>query len=277
LRSLKSYEAVSPAGIPKRFWHRENPRIAKARFTQRTFKYLAPDFFAVHPIDALSPEEELLLLDYTFFSTVSEAMISVPSYARWLESQDQTSAYRYLKKLLQLLMWQAPADRWILKTPHHLEWLDTLVKVFPDAKIIQTHRDPQKMLASFCSMIGHLRGAFSDEVHPSDIGKEWSSKVKRMLNRGMASRDRLGEDRFFDVSYYDLMDDPLTEIERIYGFMERPFSKEARDGVNKALGKNEKHKHGVHRYHPEDFGLNNVVLERIFGEYRSRFDIPHED
>jgi hypothetical protein len=277
LRALISWEAANPVPVPKRFWHRQDPRIATGVMAQRIFRYMAPDFFAVHSIDAMSPEEEILLLDFTFLCTISEAMYHIPSFTRWLETQDQTPAYRYFKKLLQLLLWQAPADRWILKTPHHLEWLDTLFKVFPDAKIVQIHRDPQKTMPSFCSMIGHLWGAFSDHVDPHEIGRELSRKLERMVTRGMEARDRIGEERFFDMSYYDLVDDPIQQIESIYKFVERPFTEEIKACIAKELGKNEKHKHGIHRYHLDDFGLNKVGLERIFASYRSRFNVPHED
>ncbi len=277
LRALISYETVAPAPLPRRLWHRRDPRIASGMLAQNFFKYMAPDFFAVHTIDALSPEEEVLLLDYTFMCTTSEAMLKIPSYASWLETQDQTPAYRYLEKLLKLLLWQAPAEKWILKTPHHLEWLETLFKVFPDAKIVQIHRDPQKTMPSFCSLIGHLRGAFSDHVDPHAIGKEWSRKLERMVNRGMEARDRIGEESFFDLSYYDLVDDPLEQIGRIYDFLDHPFTDDVKKHIAAELGKNEKHKHGIHRYHLDDFGLNKVGLERIFAGYRERFQIPHEE
>jgi len=277
LRSLISWEAASPAPVPKRFWHRRDPRIDTGVFAQRIFRYMAPNFFAVHAVDAMSPEEEILLLDHTFLCTTSEAMYHIPSFVRWLEAQDQTPSYRYFRKLLQLLLWQAPADRWILKTPHHLEWMETLFEVFPDAKILQIHRDPQKTMPSFCSMIGHLWGAFTDHVDPDVIGRELSRKLERMVTRGMEARDRIGEERFYDMSYYDLVDDPIEQIAGIYDFIGRPFTGEVRDYITKELGKNEKHKHGIHRYHLDDFGLNKVSLERIFAPYRERFNVPHEE
>jgi hypothetical protein len=132
-------------------------------------------------------------------------------------------------------------------------------------------------MPSFCSLIGHLRGAFSDHIDPHAIGAEWSSKLERMVTRGMDARDRIGNGNFFDLSYYDLVDDPLEQVERIYNFLERPFTEEIRNCIAKELGRNEKDKHGIHRYHLEDFGLNRVGLERIFATYRNRFNIPHEE
>jgi hypothetical protein len=86
-----------------------------------------------------APEEDVLLLDISFMSQAPEATMHVPSYAAWLEQQDNTPAYAYLRRLMQLLSWQRPAENWVLKSPHHMEYIDTVLDVFPDATIVQTH------------------------------------------------------------------------------------------------------------------------------------------
>ena len=102
----------------------------------------APDLVAMHPIEAEEADEEIMLLEHSFFSTNPEAFVNVPTFSAWLDQQDQTPGYRYLKKLLQVLQWQKSADHWLLKSPIHLQSLDSLLSVFPDACIVQTHRDP---------------------------------------------------------------------------------------------------------------------------------------
>jgi len=276
LRSLASWEALSPAPLRRRPWHRRDPRIRTAVLAERGLRYLAPDFFAIHPVEAEGVEEEVILLDHSFLSTVAEATLHVPTFSTWLEEQDQTPAYATLKRLLQLLQWQDRRERWILKTPHHLEWLDTLLAIFPDARIIQTHRDPVKTLASFCSMIAHGRGVFSDRVDPREIGAHWARKTQRMVARSMAARERAGAASFLDVSYYDLMEDPLTEVERIYRFIGRPFTAGVREAIAVARGENPQHKHGRHAYRLEDFGLTSAGIEPGFAAYRGRFGIRHE-
>jgi hypothetical protein len=108
-----------------------DPRLLQAKLAERALAYLAPDFFAIHPVEAESPEEEVMLLDYTFLSTVPEATLRVPSFSSWLEDQDQGPAYRYLRRLLKLLAWKQEGRRFVLKTPHHLEWFDTLLDGVP--------------------------------------------------------------------------------------------------------------------------------------------------
>jgi hypothetical protein len=113
LRSLASWEALSPAPVARSAWEKQDPRFKLAKTAERGLAYIAPAFFAIHPVEADAPEEEVILLDYSFMSTVAEASFHVPTYASWLEQQDQTPAYRYLKTLLQVLDWQRPGKRWV--------------------------------------------------------------------------------------------------------------------------------------------------------------------
>jgi hypothetical protein len=275
LRSLASWEALNPAPLPRRPWQRRDPRVGAAVLAEKGLRYLAPDFFAIHPVEAEAPEEEVILLDYSFLSTVAEATLHVPTFAAWLEKQDQTPAYAYMKKLLQLLSWQERRDRWILKTPHHLEWLDTLLAVFPDAKIIQTHRDPVKTLASFCSMIAHGRGVFTDEVDVREIGEHWARKTQRMVSRAMATRERADAGSFLDVSYYDLITDPMAQVERIYQFIGRPLTG-IRAHMEASRKENPQNKHGKHGYRLQDFGLDRATVDAGFEAYRTRHGIRRE-
>jgi hypothetical protein len=282
LRVLASWEAVNPAPLPVGALGRLlgiDPRVRAALFAEHALAYLAPDFFAIHPVEALAPEEDCLLLDYTFYSTVFEATHRVPGFSRWLEAQpDHTPAYRHYLRTLKLLGWQR-AGRWLLKTPHHMEQLDALLAVLPRARVVQTHRDPVRALASFCSMVAHAHGVFSDEVDPLEVGRHWSVKAGRMVRRAMATRDRLGpaaEERFLDVSYADLVADPLGQVRRIYRWVGLSLTEEAERGMRAFLGQNPQHRRGRHRYRLEDFGLDREQEERRFSDYRERFGIPHE-
>lgn len=269
-RFLASWEALHPAP-PSR--HRgEDPRIANARRAERALAYLAPDFFAIHPVEALAPEEDVLLLDYAFRSTVPEATLRVPAYSRWLEDQDQRPAYRYMATLMRVLSAQHGAGkRWLLKTPHHLEWIDTLLEVFPGTKIIWTHRDPTTTLASFCSMIAHGRGVFSDAVDPVEIGHDWGGKIARLIDRAMESRERAPEGTFHDVRYEDFVRDPVAAVRRIYAFLGDPFPPHVEARMRATLDASPQHRHGKHRYRLDDFGLDTREVRERFAAYRARF------
>ena len=156
-----------------------------------------------------------MLLDLNFMSQAPEATMHVPTYSRWLEGQDQTQTYEYFRTVLKILCWQRPGRHWVLKTPHHMEYLDVFLKVFPDALIIQTHRDPRKTLPSFCSMVAHSRAIFSDAIDPGEIARHWCRKTRRMVELTMHTRDKVNPDQVMDVSYYDLIGSPIAELRRI--------------------------------------------------------------
>ena len=170
LRPLLSWEALNPAPFRgRRARGDRDPRMRLAEIAERGLRYLSPEFFAIHPVMAHAPEEDVLLLDMSFVSPTADATLRVPTYSAWLRDVDQRPAYRYFRRLIQLLLWQRQG-RWLGKTPHHLENLDALLEVFPDARIIHTHRDPVRVVASFCSMISHGRGLFSDHIDPREVG-----------------------------------------------------------------------------------------------------------
>ncbi len=277
LRPLASWEALNPAPFPGsevRAGGRD-PRMRSAEWAERGLRYLAPDFFAIHPVEAHAPEEDVLLLDFSLLSPTAEASQNLPSYSQWLEDVDHRPAYRYFRRMIQLLFWQRPG-RWLGKTPHHLEYLDALLDVFPDAKIIHTHRDPLRVLPSFCSMLSHARGIFSDRVDPREVGRQWTHKQVRMVERAMAVRDRVGSESFADVSYYDLIADPIKQVRRIYDFLELDLSPEIERRMQAWISGNPQHRLGRHGYRLEDFGLDRADLEGRFAVYRERFDVPRE-
>ncbi|NIN58976.1 MAG: sulfotransferase, partial [Xanthomonadales bacterium] len=122
IRAVLSWEALNP--VPLDGARERERRIRQARRAEQGLRYIAPEFFAIHPVEHDMPEEDVLLLDVSFMSQSAEATMRVPSYARWLEEHDHLPAYRYLRQLLKVLLWQHGAPALLLKSPHHLEHLD---------------------------------------------------------------------------------------------------------------------------------------------------------
>lgn len=269
IRALMSWEALMP--VPLEGEEEPKKRIVAAQRSERALRYMAPDFFAVHPIDAVGPEEDILLLDLAFRSTVPEATMHVPSFAAWLEQADQGPAYRQMATALKALQRQrrppGEAWRWVLKTPHHLEWLDELPKVLEDPLVVWTHRAPREVVASFCSMIAHGRGVFSDEVDPHEIGRSWLRKGKRMVERAMDARARWDRDDFVDVRYQDLIADPVAVVRRIQERAGLPWTQEGANALGRSLQRETKDRHGKHRYSLEAFGLDPAVVDEAFAIY----------
>ena len=276
MRALMSWETLNPAPLPGEGERGSDRRLKHARLAERTIAYLAPAFFAVHPIAHDAPEEDILLLDLSFMSQTPEATMHVPSYAKWLEGQDHIPAYRELKTLLRIMHWQQPANHWVLKTPHHLEHLDAVLATFADVTVVQTHRDPQVALASFLSMVAHGRGVFSDRVDAGAIARHWTAKACRMIERAEAVRRQADPDRFVDVLYHDLMRDPQAQLKRIYHQAGILFCAEAQEAAARTMQRNPQHRHGRHIYNAAHFGINGAETADGFAAYRARYRIPSE-
>jgi hypothetical protein len=281
LRPLLSWEGLTPAPLPGRRARpgsaadAKDPRVGRALMAERALRWLAPEFFAIHPVEADSYEEDVLLQDGSFMSPTVDATLSVPGYSAWLHDVDQRPMYRYFRRLVQLLLWQRPGT-WLGKTPHHLENLPALLEVFPGARVIVTHRDPAMVVPSFCSMMAHGRRLFSDAVDLDAIGRQFLAKQLAGVGDAMEARRELPASSFLDVHYADLMADPMKEIRRIHDFLGYTLSDDTVGTMNRFREQNPKDKRGAHRYAPEDFGLDSGELDRVFAPYRDRYGVSRE-
>ncbi len=280
IRSLASWEAINPAPSKRKPWQRRDPRFTQAAVAAKGLKYMSPGFFAIHPAEPDAPEEEVILLEQAFLTTTPEAMMNVPTYSRWLEKQDHLPAYRAMKRMMQYLQWQRPGAttpvRWVLKTPHHQEYFDPLLEVFPRATIVHTHRDPLKTSPSLFSMLTHLQMIFSDDVDPHRVATHWLGKIENMARRAMATRERVNDEGFIDVSYYDLIQDPVPQVARIYEAAGKELTPVARQAMEASRRVNRQHKYGRHKYSLADFGMTEDDVEPRIAAYRARFNVPRE-
>ncbi len=280
VRSLASWEAINPAPPSRKLWQKKDPRFAQASAAAKGLKYMSPGFFAIHPAEPDAPEEEVILLEQAFLTTTPEAMMNVPTYAKWLEEQDHVPAYQALKRMMQYLQWQRPGIgkdvRWVLKTPHHQEYFDPLLEVFPNATIVHTHRDPLKTSPSLFSMLTHLQMIFSDDVDPHRVASHWLGKIENMARRTMATRDRVNDKGFVDISYYDLIKEPIVQVARVYEAAGADLAPEARDAMEASRKLDKQHKYGRHKYSLADFSMTEADVESRIAAYRARFNVPYE-
>ena len=237
---------------------------------------MAPEFFAIHPIEYDAPEEDIFLLDLSFMSQAPEAIMHVPAYAHWLEKQDHSKSYEYMHTMLKLLHWQRPGHLWVLKTPHHMEHIDTILKVFRNVFVVQTHRDPKKSIASFCSMVAHGRGILSDYIDPEEIAEHWVRKSCLLMRRSIEVRKSSKKSKFIDVSYYDLIKDPIRELRKIYEAAEIEFGVSVEKYVKKQKKRDVKDRFGRHIYELGSFGFSDSSLDRCCEFYRREYQIPYE-
>jgi len=283
LRALQWWESRNPAPwpgwSPERAAGSADPRIASAEAEIATMLAANPELAAVHPFEANSPDEEIMLLEHAFMSGTPPAFARVPGYFEWLEGQDNAPAYRYMKRLLQLLQWQKRArgesgTRWVLKAPHHLMHLDLLFACFPRATVIQTHRDVLEVVPSYASMISEIHSMSSDAVDRREIGERWSRRWSRALSRSLEERAHFGEQRFVDVWYEDAVRDPIAEAERVYERVGMCFTGATRDAMLRWAELNRREARPRHRYTLDEYGFDADSLARDFSAYRERFILP---
>jgi len=162
---------------------------------------------------------------------------------------------------------------WVLKWPKHLFGLDALLEVYPDARIVWTHRDPARVIPSSVSFVAALRSMNSPLFDLRRFGAEWAGLEEMGLHRGLSVRDAVGDDRFLDVHYNDLTADPVATVTRIYEHFGIPVDDETVRRVRGFSDDNPPGKHGAHRYTPEQFGLDPERIRRRFAAYSDRFGI----
>ena len=199
-----------------------------------------------------------------------EATWNVPSFRTWYEQADLRESYAYLRRVLQVLQWYRPGERWLLKSPQHMEQLPVLFETFPDALVVQTHRDPLEVTASFASMASYGRRMSEAHPDPAAIGAYWAERIEVMLRRSLEGRAGLPAERFVDVAFRDLVADPMAVVRRIYAAAGFALRADAEAAMRAWLAANPRGKHGDHRYRLEDFGLVPEERRRAFAFYEGR-------
>jgi hypothetical protein len=273
------WENRRPVPYPGTDWRRDDPRISEAAEEVAQVLEAAPQMKAIHPWDPNGPDEDAMLCEHAFLSYVSESTVHVPSYRDWMQDTDVTPAYQFLARMLRILQWQKRqrgerGPRWVLKTPQHLGFIETFCRVFPDARIVQTHRDPLSAVPSAASMYSTLWQIGSDEVDLAATGRQCRDRLALDLSRFLTFRSEQPAERFFDVWFDEMERDSVGPIERLYAWLGTPFLPETRRALERWLVENAREKRPPHRYNFETFGLSEDDLVRRFADYRERFILP---
>lgn len=273
-RSFLRWEAFDSVPPPKTSELHAGPRYEKAQAQiDMSLKY-TPHISAIHHEDGDSPTECQFSMTPSFVSQVYDSMYHIPSYHRWfLNEADYLPAFRYHKRLLQLLQADAPG-RWTLKNPWHPLYLDALTTVYPDAQLVMTHRDPIDVVGSACSLLKAVRPMFSDNIDFKDIGTTLLDTFDKMIERTIAYKQKHGWDSIYDLQYADVMRDPIGELKKLYRHFDEPFTAQAETAMQAYLASNPQGKHGRHTYSLEDYGLTKEQIRTRYRDYCERFKIP---
>jgi Sulfotransferase family len=254
-----------------------DPRIAVSEAREAKSRELAPDLFAIHPMYAREPEEEIVFLADAFLSHVPESGANLPHYRSWLDEQDFTPAYDYLHRMLQFLQWQkrqrgVVGRRWVLKSPAHLGYLDLLRAQFPGLHIVHMHRDPGTTIASGASLNATLHAMHADTVEVNRVGAQWLQRMGWTNDRAMATRDGWDDDRerVTDIGFADAVADPIGQVARVYEAIDLPLDAEAEEAMRRWL-KERPREAARPAYGLENYGLRTEQVDERFALYNKRF------
>ena len=274
-----TWEVGTPTPPPETATYATDPRIAEAAAKIEMSELLNPGFQAIHPTGALRGQECVAITAGDFRSLLFPTVFHVPSYTRWLLWEaDMAPAYRYHRRFLQLLQWKHPGERWLLKTPGHQWCLGALFAEYPDAKIIHTHRDPLKVLASTASLTEHLQRMASGATSNPELAAEWVDYLVEGNDRSVTAREdgTVPADAASDVAFAALMRDPFGTIATMYDELGLVLTDEALAGMRAFLAAHPANEHGTHTYTFSATGLDEAATRARTARYESYFSVPQE-
>jgi hypothetical protein len=238
-----------------------------------------PGFRAMHPLGPLLAQECVAMTTSAFRSMQFPVQYRVPSYTRWLlDEADMAPAYRWHRRYLQHLQSRHPAERWVLKSPGHIWCLDALLTEYPDALLVQTHRDPLRIIASLGSLVATLRSLASDDTSVPGAAREFADYVLDGLDRSVTARldGTIRPERIVDTQFADFMADPFATIRTIYDRLGLVLTAEAETRMRDFLAAHTQDAYGTHTYTFAETGLDEAELRARAARYQEYFDVPSE-
>ncbi len=272
LRSLPYWESLAPVPIEGK----PDTRQADAEAGWAGLDALLPMQKNVHELSPTHIHEEIELQMLDFSSYMIEWTSRPYRWRDWYLSHDQTSSYHYLRKVLQVLTWLKGPQRWVLKSPGHLEQLGPLMAAFPDATVVTTHRDPIAVIASCLTMNAYIDRLRRLKVNPAEVANYWVDRIERLLRAYMRDHQVLPEGRSIDVRFADFMADQKGTARRVFAMAGLPVTHEAEAAMDSYLETHKRDRHGQLEYDiEEDFGIDLTQLRQRFAFYTERFGLSN--
>ncbi len=278
LRSLPYWESLEPVlpehdrpapGMP-------DPRIERTAFALGIVNASMPYFVRMHEMTADHAHEEIQLLAMDFSSMLFETMTPMPRWRDDYLARDQTPHYEYLRQVLQALQWLRGGERWVLKSPQHLEQLGPLLRVFPDATVVLCHRDPVAVTGSVTTMLAYTARMASDHPDPVAIGRYWADRIETLLTACLRDRDTVAGERCVDVRFPELLAGEQRVVERIYAAADQPLTEGARAAMDEFLTTHPRGRHGTVVHDLAAVGVDPEERRGAMTAYTDRFDLPPE-
>ena len=276
-RAPRTWEVMFPVPPPARDTFDSDPRIRKTEQRLRLMRWTRPSLTKAHPIGARLPQECGEILAYSLQSYVFLDMFLIPSYETWLSTLDMVWPYEFHMRVLKHLQWQCPGERWVLKSSDHVYALSTILKTYPDARVIFLHRDPTKVLQASASQATILKSFFSSSIDPIQLAADEVRALTDKVNKIIAFRNNAAHlsDCFIDVCYLELANDPMATVHAIYDRFGFHLSQNAEARMEVFI-KAERNSRRPDKYSLSDFNLNPHQVDSRFDLYCERFGIGRE-
>ena len=284
LRALPLWESYEPVPMPGEtpVGGQDDPRYQRCAQQWEMMQSMSPLLAAMHPMNPDHIHEELELMGPDFASYNYEWLSLSPRWRDHYYGSDQTAHYEYMKTVLKILTWQdgdhsGENTRWVLKCPQHLEQLAVLHKVFPDATVPVTHRDPVSVIQSTATMLAYGQRISRTNVDPAAIIDYWSERIVHLLRGCVSQRDCIPAAQSIDVYFHQFMADDLATVEAIYERAGLPMTERARAQLQQFITAHPRGKHGqVHYDLRQDFGIEPAALRECFDFYMQQFPVRVE-
>lgn len=270
-RTMPYWESNEPFPLASEAGIEPDPRRARMDVAVSVINLVMPHFPLMHEMTTDHVHEEIQLLANDFSTMLFETLAHVPAWRDYYQAHDQSPHYRYLATQLKAMQFLRGGERWLLKSPQHLEQVPVLNAVFPDSIVVFTHRDPVPVALSMVAMITYSARMHRSPVPVEQIAGYWIDRLEQMLNALVRDRDVIGPDRSVDVRFDDFMADELGVAERLYALAGEPFTDGARAAITGYLGGHQRGRLGTVATSFEMFGLAEEDLRARFAPYVDRF------
>lgn len=280
IRYLSWWESLEPVPpLSEQEGHFDvDPRWQRAAMGIEMRDKMMPLFKRMHDMWPDHAHEEVHLLAIAGSTMLFEALVVSESWRDWYLSHDQTPWYAYMKRVLQVLQFRGgKGERWVLKSPQHLEQFTPLLRTFPDACFAVTHRDPLAITASFATMSAYSSRLSRDPVDAVRVGQYWSDRIETMLGSCVRDRDLLPEDQSLDVLFHEFMEDEMGMVERIYSLAGQPLTEDSRRAMQGFVDEHPRGMYGRVAYDLADFEIDAQERRAKLAPYVERFGVRLED
>jgi hypothetical protein len=275
-QGLQTWLVDAPMPRPPRETWASHPMFQRAVQSLEARYAATPDMRAAHNMVADEVDECIFILGHSFRSNMWSSGWTTPSYDAWWQSESEAPAYAWAKRVIQLIGSREPDKRWLLKNPGHIDNLDLLFATYPDALVIQTHRDPAKAIPSLCAILMQPIGLLEEpdrlELRARILGQretaKWANAVRKAEPVRQAHRGQV-----LDVVHSHFHADPMSVIRGIYAFAGLELPPQVQVAMQQRIQDSPELSHGQHSYDVANFGITEGEIRESFGDYMDRFDL----